>query len=67
LCWKWFAIQVTSSRPDTPAAVRALARHPDFDLGTPNRVRALVGSFAADNPVRFCDAPVPVTASWRTQ
>ena len=53
---KWFAIQATSSLPDTPAAVRALARHPDFDLATPNRVRALVGSFAAGNPVRFHDA-----------
>jgi len=53
---KWFAIQATSSLPDTPAAVRALAGHPDFDLRTPNRVRALVGSFTAANPVRFHDA-----------
>ena len=53
---KWFAIQATSSLPDTTAAVRALTRHPDFDMATPNRVRALVGSFAAGNPVRFHDA-----------
>ena len=51
---KWFAIQATSPLPDTPQAVRALAEHPDFDLRNPNRVRALVGSFAA-NQVRFHD------------
>ena len=53
---KWFAIQATSSLPDTPAAVRALARRSDFSLQNPSRVRALVGSFAAGNPVRFHDA-----------
>ena len=49
---KWFAIQAQSCLPDTLAAVQALATHPDFDLRNPNRVRALVGSFAA-NQVRF--------------
>ena len=53
---KWFAIQATSSLPDTPAAVRALASHPDFNLQSPSRVRALVGTFAAVNQVRFHDA-----------
>jgi aminopeptidase N len=52
---KWFAIQATSRLPDTLYAVRALARHPDYDLRNPNRIRALVGSFAAGNPVRFHD------------
>jgi aminopeptidase N len=52
---KWFAIQAMSPLPDTLAAVRALAAHPDFDLRNPNRVRALVASFAA-NQVRFHDA-----------
>ncbi|HVB68938.1 MAG TPA: aminopeptidase N [Acetobacteraceae bacterium] len=50
---KWFAIQAMSSLPATGAAVRALAAHTDFDLRNPNRVRALVGSFSAGNPVRF--------------
>jgi len=50
---KWFAIQAMSPLPGTPDAVRALARHPDFDLRNPNRVRALVGSFSAANQVRF--------------
>ena len=33
-----------------------MARHPDFDLKNPNRVRALVSSFASGNQVRFHDA-----------
>jgi aminopeptidase N len=49
---KWFAIQAASPRAATLAEVRALYRHPDFDLRNPNRVRALVGAFAA-NQVRF--------------
>ena len=52
---KWFAIQAMS-KLGTPQAVRALSEHSDFDLRNPNRVRALVGSFAAGNPVRFHDA-----------
>ncbi|HEX5327881.1 MAG TPA: aminopeptidase N, partial [Acetobacteraceae bacterium] len=52
---KWFAIQAASPLPSTPEAVRALSRHPDFDRRNPNRVRALVGSFAAGNQVRFHD------------
>ena len=52
---KWFAIQAMSPLPDTPDAVRALARHADFDLRNPNRVRALVASFASGNQVRFHD------------
>ncbi|HET7882707.1 MAG TPA: aminopeptidase N [Acetobacteraceae bacterium] len=50
---KWFAIQAMSPLPDTANAVRALARHADFDLRNPNRVRALVASFASGNQVRF--------------
>ncbi|HET8996104.1 MAG TPA: DUF3458 domain-containing protein, partial [Acetobacteraceae bacterium] len=53
---KWFAIQAMAKRPGTLDAVRALARHPDYDLRNPNRVRALVGSFAGGNPVAFHDA-----------
>ncbi len=52
---KWFAIQAMSPLPGTPVAVRALSGHKDFDLRNPNRVRALVGSFASANQVRFHD------------
>ena len=53
---KWFAIQATSKLPGTLEAVRTLTRHADYDLRNPNRVRAVIGSFAAGNPVRFHDA-----------
>jgi aminopeptidase N len=52
---KWFAIQATSSLPDTLQRVKRLAEHADFDLHNPNRMRALVASFAMGNPARFHD------------
>ncbi|MBC7985660.1 MAG: aminopeptidase N C-terminal domain-containing protein, partial [Sphingomonadaceae bacterium] len=45
---KWFSTQAMSTRGDTAAAVEALARHPDFTLANPNRLRALAGAFAAN-------------------
>jgi aminopeptidase N len=53
---KWFAIQATSPLPRTVEDVRILYRHPDFDLGKPNRVRALAGAFSSGNQTRFHDA-----------
>jgi aminopeptidase N len=53
---KWFALQAVSPLPDTLERVRALYHHRDFSLRNPNRVRALVGTFAAGNPVRFHQA-----------
>jgi aminopeptidase N len=53
--YKWFAIQALSPLPDTCRAVEALKTHPDFDLRNPNRIRALVSSFAG-NQVRFHEA-----------
>ncbi|WP_323795743.1 aminopeptidase N [Nisaea sp.] len=50
---KWFTLRATSCLPDTLSEVEALLEHPKFDLGTPNRVRALIGAFASGNPVRF--------------
>ncbi|UNK80721.1 aminopeptidase N [Sphingopyxis granuli] len=45
---KWFQVQAWSLRPDTVDTVRDLARHPDFTLANPNRVRALYGAFTAN-------------------
>ena len=45
---KWFTAQALSTRIDTTAAVEALARHPDFTIHNPNRLRALVGAFAVN-------------------
>jgi len=50
---KWFAIQAMSRRADTLDRVRGLMGHPGFTLRNPNRVRSLIGAFAAGNPVRF--------------
>jgi len=45
---KWFTTQAISMREDTAEAVERLAQHPDFTLANPNRMRALVGAFAAN-------------------
>ena len=50
---KWFALQAQIAEPETLARVRTLMRHPAFSLANPNRVRALIGSFAAGNPSQF--------------
>jgi aminopeptidase N len=49
---KWLALQASSSLPDTVKGVRALMKHPAFDIKNPNRVRSLVGAFAG-NHLRF--------------
>ncbi|MCB9753911.1 MAG: aminopeptidase N [Myxococcales bacterium] len=53
---KWFSIQALSSLPSATDEVIALARHPDFTLKNPNRVRALIGAYSMRNQVRFHDA-----------
>jgi aminopeptidase N len=53
---KWFALQARSSLPQTTDRVRELTRHPAFDRKNPNRVRALLGTFAQANQLRFHDA-----------
>ncbi|MEO8175838.1 MAG: aminopeptidase N [Sphingomicrobium sp.] len=45
---KWFALQATAQRPATIDEVVRLAAHSDFTLANPNRLRALVGTFAAN-------------------
>jgi aminopeptidase N len=50
---KWFTAQAISRAPDTVDRVIELSKHRDFDLGNPNRIRALIGAFASGNPVAF--------------
>jgi aminopeptidase N len=50
---KWFAVQAMSRLPDTPARVRALMQHADFDIRNPNRARAVISSFCHFNAVHF--------------
>ena len=52
----WFQIQAMSSLPGTIDHVKALTRHPAFDLKNPNRARALIGGFSMANPSKFHDA-----------
>jgi aminopeptidase N len=49
---KWLAVQAGSRLPSTLARVRELLAHPAFDLKVPNKVYALIRTFAA-NHVRF--------------
>ncbi|MGH6915489.1 MAG: DUF3458 domain-containing protein, partial [Geminicoccales bacterium] len=50
---KWFALQAQAQRPDALAQVRGLLGHEAFTLRNPNRVRSLIGAFAAGNPTGF--------------
>ncbi|PWV77337.1 aminopeptidase N [Halomonas sp. A11-A] len=50
---QWFSIQVTRPQPDVLDRVKFLMAHPAFSLKNPNKVRALVGTFAGQNRVNF--------------
>ncbi|MCB8836075.1 aminopeptidase N [Aurantimonas sp. VKM B-3413] len=50
---KWFALQATIPDASALERVETLAAHPKFTLRNPNRVRALIGTFAAANQVAF--------------
>ncbi len=50
---KWFVLQATSPTADTLSKVRELLNHRSFSMGNPNRVRSLIGAFAAGNPAAF--------------
>ncbi|MEQ6915967.1 aminopeptidase N [Halomonas aquatica] len=50
---QWFSLQVTRPQADVLDRVKFLMEHPAFSLKNPNRVRALIGTFANQNPVNF--------------
>ena len=50
---KWLALQAAIPEPATLDRVRALTKHPAFSVANPNRVRALIGSFAQVNHTQF--------------
>jgi len=50
---KWFAVQAVIPEQETLARVRALMRHAAYSPTNPNRLRALIGSFANGNPTQF--------------
>ncbi|PID41388.1 MAG: aminopeptidase N [Proteobacteria bacterium] len=49
---KWFAIQASSRAESTFKRVLRLMEHPAFSMKNPNKVRSLIGAFAA-NHARF--------------
>ena len=46
---KWFALQATRPGENVLLNVQLLMDHPSFNFNNPNRVRALIGSFATQN------------------
>jgi aminopeptidase N len=50
---QWFAVQALTPGAATVAEVAALLDHPAFEWTSPNRVRALLASFANGNPAAF--------------
>ena len=52
---KWFALQARDPDESALGRVLALTAHPAFEAKNPNRLRALVSTFASFIPVRFHD------------
>jgi aminopeptidase N len=50
---KWLALQAAIPEPATLDRIQALTAHPAFSMANPNRVRALIGSFAQVNHTQF--------------
>jgi aminopeptidase N len=50
---KWFSLEATAALPKVLERVRNLLEHPKYDRTNPNRIRSLIGSFAAKNPTAF--------------
>jgi aminopeptidase N len=50
---KWLALQAVIAEASTLDRVKALTAHSAFSFGNPNRVRALIGSFAMANQTQF--------------
>ena len=50
---KWYGLEAASTLPGTVERVAELSRGQAFSPHNPNRVRALLGTFATANPTRF--------------
>ncbi|MCR9059373.1 MAG: aminopeptidase N C-terminal domain-containing protein, partial [Rhodobacteraceae bacterium] len=50
---KWFMVQATAPGDGTLATIKSLFSHPLYDATNPNRVRALLQSFATGNATQF--------------
>ncbi len=50
---KWLMFEAMVPAAETLGRVRGLISHPSFSISNPNRIRALVGSFAGANQTQF--------------
>ncbi|MGI2258413.1 aminopeptidase N [Shewanella sp. GXUN23E] len=50
---KWFTLQAIQDSDHCIERIQNLRQHPAFSMNNPNRVRALIGSFAAANTAQF--------------
>jgi aminopeptidase N len=53
---KWLRIQAMSDIDDVLEQIKALRKHPAFDLKNPNNVQALIGAYCIGNLIRFHSA-----------
>ncbi|MEM9030076.1 MAG: aminopeptidase N [Pseudomonadota bacterium] len=49
----WFSVQAIAPASATLGRVKKLTKHPMYSATTPNKIRAVVGVFANQNPVQF--------------
>ncbi|MEM1200706.1 MAG: aminopeptidase N [Pseudomonadota bacterium] len=52
---KWLMLNALSTQESALEDISALTKHAAFSLTRPNKVRALIGTFAMMNPVKFND------------
>ncbi len=50
---KWFSLHAGTHRQDILARLQLLKSHPEFTMSNPNRVRAVIGTFAFFNVIGF--------------
>jgi len=50
---QWLMVQATCSLPGGLDRVKALMKHPAFDIKNPNKARSVIAAFASNNPINF--------------
>ncbi|MBS0289491.1 MAG: aminopeptidase N [Proteobacteria bacterium] len=50
---KWLSLHATADLPSVIKNIESLLSHESFDINNPNKVYALIGTFAMANPERF--------------
>ncbi|BFM07430.1 aminopeptidase N [Halioxenophilus aromaticivorans] len=50
---QWFSVQAMQPGEEAVDRIRSLMQHEAFNINNPNKVRALIGAFANNNPVCF--------------